>query len=301
MNNKLISEIRYVVNIIGPYLPKGKFRELLRKCYHRSYLHPFYSLKKIIRETELLEDNILFVELNNGIKFYGPCENNLKPPIKYLSPQKPDRLEELDMFSFLVIIYDQYVENVYEKHYKIKKGDIIVDAGAHIGISTVKMAKVVGDKGKVFAIEPEANNLRFLQRNIRVNELNNVTIVPKGLWSTKGRMKLNLSLITIAHSFYLPSETNDNNRFEEVEVDTLDNILKGVEKVNFIRINIEGAEIEALKGGKDILRKHNINLAIDAHHIVNGKRTSEIIIPQLKLMGYKIWTRKGILYGKNYE
>lgn len=205
------------------------------------------------------------------------------------------------MFGFLLIIYHQYLENVYEKYYKLKKGDIVIDAGAHIGISTVKMAKVVGDKGKVFAIEPEANNLKFLQTNVRVNGLNNVVIIPKGLWSTKGRLNLNLSPTTIGHSFYPLSKTSNNNRFQEVEVDTLDNILKGTIRVDFIRMNIEGAEIEALKGGENVLRANNVNLAIDAHHVVNGKRTFEIISSQLKQMGYKTWTERGILYGKNHD
>lgn len=71
MNIKLISQIRYITNIIASYLPEGKFKKLLKKIYHRSRFHPFRVLKEIISKIELLEDNILFVELIMVQNFTG--------------------------------------------------------------------------------------------------------------------------------------------------------------------------------------------------------------------------------------
>jgi hypothetical protein len=75
--------------------------------------------------------------------------------------------------------------------------------------------------------------------------------------------------------------------FVEVEVDTLDNILKELEisKVDFIKMDIEGAEIEALKGMDGVL-KGRTELAIAAYHIVNGRETFKIIIPWLEKRGF---------------
>lgn len=197
-------------------------------------------------------------------------------------------------------MYERYIVSIYERYYKLRKGDIVVDAGANHGTFSVKAAKIVGNGGKVIAIEPEVNNLSILQRNIRENELGNVVIVPKGLWSRKDKLKLNL-YTTIYHAFYRHRyyEMEDTNRFEEVEVDTLDNILKelGVKRVDFIKMDIEGAEIEALKGMNETLENNDVKLA-NEDHFVNGKRTYKIIAPQLKERGFEVRKRNGIVYAR---
>jgi hypothetical protein len=75
--------------------------------------------------------------------------------------------------------------------------------------------------------------------------------------------------------------------FVEVEVDTLDNILKELEisKVDFVKMDIEGAEIEALKGMDGVL-KGRTELAIAAYHIINRKKTFKTIIPWLEKRGF---------------
>ena len=84
----------------------------------------------------------------------------------------------------------------------------------------------------------------------------------------------------------------------EVEVDTLDNILGelGIKKVDFIKMNIEGAEVEVLKGMEEVL-KNDVRLAIAAHHSVNGKPTDETIELQLKQRGFEIYATEQTIYG----
>jgi hypothetical protein len=86
-----------------------------------------------------------------------------------------------------------------------------------------------------------------------------------------------------------------------VKVDTLDNISQelGVKRINFVKMNIEGAEIEALKGMDGTLRDNDVNLAIEATHIVKGEGTYKIVRSQLRDKGFVVRTRwKGqIVYG----
>lgn len=302
MRHRWKSWIEFLGAIISASLPEGRFKELLRHYFWRRF-DPLYALNKIISKAELLQDGILFVELDNGTKLYGLRDKASSRRVKLIAPHhelgKMKAFE--DFVSILDILYEQYVEGTYEKYYEPKRGDTVVDAGANIGSFTVKAAEAVGRTGKVIAIEPEANNLKLLQRNIEANGLRNVVIVPKGVWSTKDELKLSLSRQTMGHSFYRKHyyETDRANEIEDVEVDTLDNMLResGITRVDFIKMDIEGAEIEALKGMDEVLRS-DVKLAIEVRHIVDGKRTDKTIIPQLREKGFEVHREGGIVYAR---
>jgi FkbM family methyltransferase len=123
----------------------------------------------------------------------------------------------------------------------LKTGDVFIDAGANIGLYSLLLSDVVGDSGKVLAIEALPLNLRRLERNAELSGKKNILTSSKGVWSCKEEK-----------TFY----TCDNNRGGNsllggkgdteitIECDTLYNILKenGVEKVNGLKIDIECAE-----------------------------------------------------------
>jgi FkbM family methyltransferase len=178
-----------------------------------------------------------------------------------------------------------YKMDHYDKYYQIQKGDIVVDAGAHIGLTVIWFAKAVGNNGKVVAIEPEQNNLRDLRKNLKRAGLNNVIVVDKALWSSKKKMILYFNPTHDAHSIVINQrKADDSGKQNEIEANTLDNILKEIkiDKVDFIKMNIEGAEIEALKGAEQTLKDNALNIAIEAHHEVEGEPTYKTIIPWLK-------------------
>ena len=72
----------------------------------------------------------------------------------------------------------------------IKRDEIVVDLGAHIGYYTLMMAKLVGQNGKVFAFEPEPRNLKLLYKNIEVNSYKNIEVVPKAVSDIDGECTL---------------------------------------------------------------------------------------------------------------
>jgi len=126
----------------------------------------------------------------------------------------------------------------HEKYYKLQKGDTVVNIGANVGVFTIKAAREVGNQGKVIAIEPDRNNVEFLEMNIKRAGLKNVVVVQKGVWSKRGELKFYQGSSPGTHSL-----TKKTQRFTIIEVDTLDSILYelGVEKVDFIKMDIEGA------------------------------------------------------------
>lgn len=162
---------------------------------------------------------------------------------------------------FLEVFYDR----VYDQFPGVKEGDIVIDVGAHVGTFTVKAAEIVGDKGLVVAIEPEPRNLAFLQRNIESHNLSNVKVIRKAIWDKPTKARLYLSKFSPLHSLCYPSES-----YIEVEADCLDNIVSelGLNHVDFVKIDTEGAELEALRGAERTLTSPGIKLCIEAVHVL---------------------------------
>jgi hypothetical protein len=121
-----------------------------------------------------------------------------------------------------------------------------------------------------------------------------VTLVPKAVYSGKGKARFCLS------SGLRGKISSEPGRCTEVEVDTLDNILQDlqVDKVDFIKMDIEGAEIEALAGMENTLEScQALKLAVAAYHRVRGEPTYKTVIPYLQQKGFKTVENEGIIYG----
>jgi FkbM family methyltransferase len=117
----------------------------------------------------------------------------------------------------------------------IQKGDIAIDIGAAIGYYTLIFAELAGTSGKVYAFEPDLAMIKILERNIRLNNCNNIILVPKGAYNYSGRANILGG--------------------EESEVITINDYFKNQDiAINFLKIDIEGFELEAIEGMDTILR-----------------------------------------------
>lgn len=186
-------------------------------------------------------------------------------------------------------------------HFNTKQGDIVVDVGAHMGKYTIIASKQVGANGKVIAIEAHPGNYDMLNHNIKLNGLTNVIPLNYAVYSKETKIKLFLpdeeSGYTMHHSVmfnYLsskyPLQGKDNEKFIEVNANTLDNLLQknGIYQVNWIKIDVEGAEFEVLKGSANILStSKDINLLIEIHNPGDTNHYKQII-DFLKSYNFKI-------------
>ena len=278
---------------LGAQWPEGRLKRMMRATYHR-ICSPLYAVDRIIEKADLLQDDTLLVELTNGMVLYLPQDQ--KGELQHFQHVNLNKLTNIQAVfepftSGFCMLHEQYVQAAYERYYRLNRGAVIVDVGANVGAFSVKAATVIRDEGKVIAIEPEAGNLAFLRRNIEANDLRNAVIVPKALWSEKGKLNLCLSATSLCHSFYEDSSygMKEIDGLQEVQVDTLDNILKtlSIDHVDFLKMDIEGAELEAIKGMTETLRVTE-NLAIETCHVVNGKKTSPIVVQFLRDEGFKV-------------
>lgn len=140
----------------------------------------------------------------------------------------------------------------------LKEGMTFVDLGAHRGYYTLLASKLVGEKGRVFAFEPAPENFALLARNVKGRR--NVSLVQKAVSNKSGTAKFFLSPDdSVTHSLY---KVGDNRQWVEVEVTNLDEFFKDKDSnIDFVKMDIEGAEMNALEGMTKTIRE-NKNLGI---------------------------------------
>lgn len=175
----------------------------------------------------------------------------------------------------------------YLKHYKLRRGDVIIDAGAYWGDTTLPFAKMVGRNGKVVALEPIPQICNLLEKNISINGLDNVTILEEALFDTIGLQKFLLT-----DRWYIVDDHEQSERVYPLKTTTIDNLVKRLKlnKLDFIKMDIEGSEIEAIKGAKETINRFHPSFAVASYHVRDGKQTWEVIEPMLKEYGYEVFT-----------
>jgi len=159
------------------------------------------------------------------------------------------------------------------------KEGVFVDIGANIGKYTIKIGRRSGTKGKVVSIEPEPGSFAILTKNIELNELKNVVPINVACWNEEGELDLSLASpffhISGGHSV----KKKVSSRFVKVKAQKLDFILNnlGIEEVNFIKVDVEGAEVEVLEGAQQIISKSpSLKILFEAFGEENQKRCFEM-------------------------
>lgn len=162
--------------------------------------------------------------------------------------------------------WEQAIERVYNHPLvHVHPGDVVIDCGAHIGAFT-RVALRAGAR-MVVAIEPEKANLLAFQRNFEKEiKSGQVKLVPKGIWNTTGKLSLHLSSVGDSHSVVVPQSLGTE---ELIEATTLDSVVESLKlpRVDFIKMDIEGAEQKALQGAQKVLVQYHPRLAISSYHL----------------------------------
>ena len=128
-----------------------------------------------------------------------------------------------------------------------------VDIGAHIGYYCLLSSRKLGPARKVFAFEPDPRNYALLTANISANNCTNVVPVQKAVADYTGKGRLFLATSSVPHSLYKDNSIPISSTIE-IDVVSLDDYFSqlGWPSVDVIKMDIEGAEIPALKGMKEL-------------------------------------------------
>lgn len=140
----------------------------------------------------------------------------------------------------------------------LKPGMTVLDVGGHHGLYTLLASTKVGNKGRVITFEPSSRERAILERHVRVNRRGNVKIETMAVGGEIGRGKLYVveGAEDGCHSLR-PPNTESRSHTGNVEVVSIDAYLakKNIAKVDFLKMDIEGAELDALKGARELLSK----------------------------------------------
>ncbi len=251
--------------------------EFENSCYNQINLKYRFSLKhklasKISSNLETYKQDIRnkgiywslvyrLYKLPMGRRILTPIVNALKPNHIMINNHKfyIDKHDTAVSQELLLSgKWEEYETGLFKK--RIKSGDIVIDIGAHIGYYTLIAAHLVGNKGKVYAFEPDSKNFGILKRNIEENGYKNVILVNKAVtdFSRETNLFLN-NENTGDHRIY---NSEDKRKSVTVRTVTLDEFFRNkAKRVDLIKMDIQGSEMRAFKGGQKII-KMNKNIII---------------------------------------
>jgi FkbM family methyltransferase len=256
----------------------------------------------------IIRRNLRYADL--VIKCYRHIKKSQRNPklLKFKNPRQNFEFYCRNAADFMIMTLHE--TDVLE-HFNPKGNGVVIDIGAYIGSYTIMASKNVGINGKVVSIEADPNNFDILTQNINLNNLKNVMTLNYAVYSKETIIKLYLPTVNGSISEYAKYNTvmtqrvHGEQKFVEVNADTLDNLLQqnhvNYEDVNWIKIDVEGAEFEVLKGATNVLSKSkDISLLIEIHNIEEGKNLYKEIVNFLENFNFKLDFEKTYASGEKH-
>lgn len=176
---------------------------------------------------------------------------------------------------------------------RLKEGFVVLDIGANVGLISLLTAKKVGKTGRVYAFEPVPDIFVRLQENIALNGFNNIEPVPLALSSQRG-----MATISISHDGASSLFRRVSDEFIEVPTERLDDFVEreGIERVDAIKLDVEGAELHVIRGADKTIRRFKpiMMVEINPDTLKAAGTTPQELFETIVSYGYKAHViRKG--------
>jgi len=188
-------------------------------------------------------------------------------------------------------IFDAGYEESFDRffHQNLRVGDYVVDCGANIGYYTRKYQSLVGEHGKVFAIEPSVVNFKKLSEIVAEN----IQFFNVAIGSESGFIEMIQGLDELGATTKVLSENDNKKDSFKVEITTLDSLFLN-KRVDVLKIDVEGWELEVIKGGTRVLQNARV-VGVEVHSsILETKGVNnphKVISGLLSDLGFTvIWT-----------
>lgn len=161
----------------------------------------------------------------------------------------------------------------------VNEGDYVIDIGANIGVYTILLSKLVGVNGRVLAFEPHPHTADILEKNLNLNECNNVRIHKLALSNVEEKVHLVTPNIpsNSGDSFnYMETKSTTQNsstkgNTETVVATTLDKFIAKnnylAQKISFIKMDVEGAEYLVFQGGEELMNNSKPKIIFESNSL----------------------------------
>jgi FkbM family methyltransferase len=204
------------------------------------------------------------------------------------------------MYTVGMGVLTYFLVKQYENEYldvKVEEGDVVFDCGGCWGDSAIYFASLAGSSGKVFAVEFLPSNIQIIQTNWALNKdyQKNLYLVNNPVSNISGKKLFYLD----AGPATVVTEQRRTANDGEIYTKKIDDIVKenNLHKLDFIKMDIEGSELDALKGAESSIRKYKPKLAISIYHKQDDFITIPNYINSLNL-GYKFALKHATIYGQ---
>ncbi len=173
----------------------------------------------------------------------------------------------------------------------LEKGMTCLDIGANIGYYAFLESKAIGENGKVIAIEPSPINFKQLKKNLELNNFSNVEVYNFAGGDKKGKVEFVLSPLSNL-SYVATSRTKipEGAQITEVQMIKMDDFVeeKKLSKVDFVRMDVEGYEINIFEGMWDTIKKFKPIIQMEFHVQSIGQKEQLKFFTTLRDLGYEI-------------
>jgi len=197
------------------------------------------------------------------------------------------------MFAFIL---KQYEYGKRTPKIKAQEGNYVIDGGGCWGDTALYFAHEVGESGKVYSFEFTPDNLELFHRNVGLNPqlADRIELIPKALWN-----KSNEVITYFAYGPATSVAVNQQNGSLQVSTVSIDDFVreKKLPRVDYIKMDIEGAELNSLKGAEETLRTFKPRLAVSVYHRDNDFIEIPAYLDRLGL-GYEFFLDHFTIYGE---
>jgi FkbM family methyltransferase len=174
-----------------------------------------------------------------------------------------------------------WVEMRFIKDHLIQQGDVVLECGGHHGCTAIVLSNWVGVGGKVVTFEPLTANCGIIERNIRQNGLTNVTLERKAVGAERG-------MISVSNASN--SSVSLSGEGVEVELTCLDEY--EYLSPTFLKIDVEGFEMQVLQGAKNILsRRPKLAVEIHTEQLSHYGASVRDLFRLIDIEKYKVWVQ----------
>lgn len=252
---KILWRINLIIAKISGQLKRLGWIHVLKILLHKPLVKP-------------VEFSLITLDINAGIGLY---KSDYLPNLWI--PLQNDPGCDIDHYLYKYDLYhNTYIGDL------VCKGDTVIDCGGYIGLFTLwclnKGAK------RVIVVEPEKRNCECIKRNLSSYiDSGKVILIEKGAWSNHGTMDLSLTESGVGHSLISGIEAVGSTLVEVIEIDS---VIQYGERINFIKMDIEGAEREALIGAKRIIGKDKPKMFICSYHLPDDPQVITNIVLQIR-------------------
>ena len=183
-------------------------------------------------------------------------------------------------------IWEINMQSIYAKY--LRPGDVVFDLGAHQGFLAMLAGKLVGDQGKVYAFEASPTNFSRMTRNIQLNDVRNCTAIHAAVCDHSGTIEFSNSVHDNSNTLVHSSPYFINQPAVVVPAVSVDECVRQreLQPPDFMKIDVEGAEYDALKGAECVLSRKRPLLYLETHNIHNPG-VDDRCLSYLQGLGYR--------------